>query len=317
MYLDLWKFIHGHLTDNDSVILMVVVDVKGSSPGRAGFKMAVAEKGEITGSIGGGVMEYNMVELARKKLKENISQPFIKRQVHVPDAREDSSGLLCAGEQTQAFIPLTAKNLATIWEIINCVEKGDSGVLKISPEEFRFIKYPVEPVSAFNSENENWDYTEEVGLKETIYIFGAGHVSVPLSQVLRMLDFRVVVFDDRDNLSTFNSNHFAHRKQVIDYADVSGLVPEGPWSYAAIMSFAHKSDRLILGQLLHKKLKYLGMIGSKNKVRTTFDSLREDGFTEEDFARVDSPIGIPISSQTPAEIAVSIAASIIQIKNEK
>ena len=81
------------------------------------------------------------------------------------------------------------------------------------------------------------------------------------------------------------------------------------------MSFGHKFDQIILKQLLPKKLKYLGMIGSKHKVHSIYDSLRESGFTDSDFERVDSPIGISIKSQTPAEIAISIAAKIIQIKN--
>ena len=81
------------------------------------------------------------------------------------------------------------------------------------------------------------------------------------------------------------------------------------------MSFGHKFDQIILKQLLPKKLKYLGMIGSKHKVQSIYDNLRELGFTNDDFARVDSPIGLSIKSQTPAEIAISIAAKVIQVRN--
>jgi xanthine dehydrogenase accessory factor len=129
-----------------------------------------------------------------------------------------------------------------------------------------------------------------------------------------MLDFRVVVYDNRKELSTFAANTFANQKEIIDYLNVSHLVTEGENSYVAIMSFGHKFDQIILKQLLPKKLKYLGMIGSKHKVQSIYDSLREFDFTDIDFARIDSPIGVSIKSQTPVEIAISIAAKIIDTR---
>ncbi len=319
MYSDLWNFIHDHLLRNERVVLMVVLDVKGSSPGRAGFKMAVAGNHDICGSIGGGVMEYNMVELALRMISDNKTAPVIKRQIHLPDSENDKSGLICSGEQTQALIPLSSTDREIIKKINECLSTGEKGILKISPGEFSFMKdASLEgTVSAFCNNDAEWGYSEELGLKDNIYIFGAGHISLPLSQIMRMLDFRVIVYDDREGLTTFNANNFAHRKKVIDYNNIAGLIPEASGNYAAIMSFAHKSDKLILSQLLPVKLSYLGMIGSKSKVQKIFDTLREEGYNDDDLARVDSPIGISINSQTPAEIAVSIAAKIIQTKNSK
>ena len=297
---------------------MVVIETKGSSPGKVGFKMAVAEDGSIAGSIGGGVMEYNMVELARKIVANKTSDSFIKRQIHNTETEHDKSGMICSGEQTHAFIPLYLSDHETINNIKESIDKGDEGLLTLSPSAISFEngkKLSDEPVASFINDQDNWEYKESIGLKDTVYVFGAGHISVPLSQVLRMLDFRVVVFDNRKELSTFTANTFAHQKQIVDYQKIAELVPEGENSYVAIMSFGHKFDQIILKQLLPKKLKYLGMIGSKHKVQSIYDSLRESGLTDADFARVDSPIGISINSQTPEEIAISIAAKIIIIRN--
>lgn len=315
--MDLWSFIYDQLNGKHRIILIVVIDCKGSSPGRVGFKMAVSENGDISGSIGGGVMEFNMVELGRKLVANVTSESIIKRQIHNSEAEFDKSGMICSGEQTHAFIPLTHSDLETIGQIRNCINIGEKGVIAIEPNSISFTKDDSqEIISSTRIDSPNsWEYKEQVGLKDTVYIFGAGHISLPLSQILRMLEFRVVVYDNRNDLSTYTANTFAHQKQIIDYHNIAGLVPESQNNYVAIMSFGHKFDQIILKQLLPKKLKYLGMIGSKNKVQSIYDSLRESGFTDSDFTRVDSPIGISIKSQTPAEIAISIAAKIIQVRN--
>jgi xanthine dehydrogenase accessory factor len=316
--MELWKFILTKLSESKKVMLIVVIDSKGSSPGRIGFKMAISEDKELSGSVGGGVMEYNMAELAKKMIINKSGEIFIKRQVHNPDAKKERSGLICAGEQTHAFIPLDKSALNTINEIIKCIENGNKGLFKITQSGFAFNENETSenPINCIIESDKRWEYSELIGLKETLYIFGAGHVSLPLSHLFRMLDFKVEVFDDRDDLSTFKSNIYSHKKQIIDYENSDEFVSDGRNSYAVIMTVGHKSDELVLKKLLRKNLKYLGMIGSKNKVANIFTSLKDKGFSEDELLKVDAPIGLSINSQTPAEIAVSIAAKIIQVKNK-
>lgn len=315
--MDIWSFVLSKLLEKKNVVMIAVIECNGSCPGKVGFKMMVADDGAITGSVGGGVMEYNMVELARRRLKENQHDFLVKKQIHDPEAELDKSGMICSGEQTHAFVTVSIKDIDTISLIKKCLDKGEKGLLVIDHNGIDFNKETQQEAKfVLKSDDEKkWKYTEVIGLKDTIYIFGAGHISVPLSQILRLLDFRVVVYDNRKELSTFEANSFANHKEVVDYHKVVPLVPEGMNSYVAIMSFGHKFDQVILKQMLSKQLKYLGMIGSKSKVQSIYDSLREYGFTDSDFAGVDSPIGLPIKSQTPAEIAVSIAAKIVQVRN--
>jgi len=315
--MKLWDFIYDHLADRQRVFLIVVIDTEGSSPGRVGFKMAVAEGGDFSGSIGGGIMEFNMVELARKMYRENQFEIIIRRQVHNPESEHDKSGMICSGEQTQVFIPLSSADFATLTQLRQGIDNGEKGIITISNAGLCFAgneSQEKQIISAFK-DNNKWNYSEQIGLADTVYIFGAGHISVPLSQILRMLNFRVAVFDDRTDLSTFNANIFAHKKEVIDYKNAASWVPEGNNSYVAIMTFGHRSDGTVLRQMLPKKLKYLGMIGSKSKVGVLFDTLRQEGFSDESLARVNSPIGLINGNQTPEEIAVSIAAMIIQVRN--
>ena len=313
----IWNFIQKEIERNNTVALITVVERNGSSPGIVGFKMAVSESGAMEGSIGGGVMEYNMVELAKKEAKKGTQASFIKRQIHNPDAGADKSGLICSGEQTHAFIFINASHLNIIKEIVEHLEKGENGLLQLSNKGIYFNtkEKSSSQIQYAYIDDTNWEYKEQIGLKDIVYIFGAGHVSVPLSQVCRMLDFKVVILDDRKDLSTFENNQFAHQKKIIDFKKIDGIVPEGNNSYAVIMTVGHKSDATVLKQLVGKNLKYLGMIGSKNKVKNIYDSLIAEGIAMCELEKVDSPIGLSIQSKTIAEIAVSIAAKIVQVRN--
>jgi xanthine dehydrogenase accessory factor len=280
--------------------------------------MAISENDALFGSIGGGVMEYNMAELAKKKIKEKEPKAFLKRQIHNPDAGENKSGLVCSGEQNHLFFPLNKNHFAVIEQIKNTLEKGDNGYVTISPENFSFAKNENNDyINDLSFNPDVWEYSELIGLKDTLYIFGAGHVSLPLSQLFRMLDFKVIVYDNRKDLSTYINNQWAHRKEIIDYEQSGQFVIQGKHSYAVIMTMGHKWDETVLKELLPLNLKYLGMIGSKNKVHTIFESMKQQGFLEELLRTVDAPVGIPINSQTTAEIAVSIAGAIIKTRNKE
>ena len=154
-------------------------------------------------------------------------------------------------------------------------------------------------------------------MPDTLYVFGGGHVGLALSKIFSNLNFKTVLFDNRSELNTFNENRFANEKHIVDYRSVADLVPEGFNVYVVIVTFAHKSDEQVLEQMLPKNVKYLGAMGSDKKIKTIFDHLTEKGYTKEQLSKVHAPIGLPINSETPAEIAISIAAEIIAVKNGK
>jgi len=311
--MKIWDFIHSRLKNNIDIVLLLVIDNQGSSPGRKGFKMALAEDGEMEGSIGGGLMEFNMVEMAKKQLLRSDGI-FLKRQKHSAENHPDSSGMICSGSQVIAFYPINASQLS----LIEKIKDAKGGELHFDEKGFRFVdevssdqKY----VSTLNKED-SWLLTEQLGLEDYLYIFGSGHVSVAVSQLFRLLDFEVVVLDNRDeNLPTFIGNQYASSKQIIDFDEAAQYIPEGDNIYVVIMTFSHNSDQKVLRLLIDKKIKYLGMMASKKKRASIYKQLNEEGISSEQLSHVDSPIGIQINSQTPAEIAVSIAAKIISVKN--
>ncbi len=312
-----WKHLLSKLRDNQNVYLITVIENKGSSPGRKGFKMVVAEDGFIFGSIGGGVMEFSLVEEVRKLLQNEEYKVFLKKQIH-RGHKEDGSGMICSGEQTVVFHPLNARYLSTVERILHCLQGNTKGALVLTPTSISFS----EEVLVDNFECEissalDWVFKEQLGFISTLYIVGGGHVSVAVSELFVTLGFHVVVFDDRENLNTLELNKSAHNKKIIDFLEVANYIAEGPESYVAIMTNRYIDDKLVLSQLIRNNYAYLGVLGSKAKLKTMWNALQKEGFTETEISNVHGPIGLPIKSQTPDEIAISIAAEIIGIRNKK
>ena len=148
----------------------------------------------------------------------------------------------------------------------------------------------------------------------SLIICGGGHVAKEAAALASRLDFTVTVFDDRADLA--NRERFPTAQSVIcDSYDNLGSYLQPDACYVVVTP-DHKADLQCVSTTLPTKYRYLGMIGSKRKVAATFENLRKAGFTEEKIETIFAPIGLPIGAATPAEIAISILAEIIQEKNK-
>ena len=163
----------------------------------------------------------------------------------------------------------------------------------------------------------NWCYREQLGFRDHVTIVGGGHVSLALSRVLAALEFAVTVLDDRSDLPTLAANDAAQHRHVIDYDALAAAVPPGPHRYVVVMTVGYRTDALALRQLLGRPYRYLGVMGSAAKVAELRSGLLADGFSGEIVAGLRGPIGLPIASQTPEEIAISIAAELIQVRHSE
>lgn len=312
--LEIWQFALEKLQQNQSVTLLLVAESSGSSPGKQGFKMAIAGD-EICGSIGGGVMEVSLVEFAKDK-KQKIKGKVIE-QVHRKNV-PNSSGMICSGRQTVILKELTKEDLETIQEIINCLKNGKSAFIKLTENSLQAID-----VNEFTSKcsfqklgEHSFIYQEKLGYKNQLYIIGGGHCALALSELMSKLDFYITVFDDRPNLNTLEKNKFAHRLEVIEsYGKVDELIDSDSSTYVVVMTLGYKFDEIVIRRLFDKKFKYFGVLGSKAKMKTLLKTLEKEGFDKKELAKINTPIGLPINSHTPEEIAVSIAAEIIAVKN--
>ena len=309
--MDIWHYILSKLSSNINTYLLCVVKSEGSSPGRAGFKMAVAADGSFCGTVGGGVMEFKMVEKVKDLLDRQIHSLFLQEQYHDKIHSKNQSGMICSGSQIIAFVPLFVKDIDLINNLINT----DNSTLIISETGITASSIAAGGF-AFTSDTE-WQYSESIHQKPVIHIIGGGHCSLALSQLMNFLGFYIHLYDDREQLNTMEDNIYANEKHIVQYSNISDTIQLNNSDYLVIMTIGYRTDKIVLKQLIHKPVKYLGLLGSVQKIETLFTELKNEGLSEQLISIVHAPIGINIESKTTPEIAVSIAAEIIRIRNQQ
>ncbi|MFK8101073.1 MAG: XdhC family protein [Saprospiraceae bacterium] len=312
-----WKFLAQKLAQQIPCLLILVAESHGSSPGRQGFKMVVAADETICGSIGGGIMEHKLVEKAKSLLQREEQKFIFQQQVHHKRAATNQSGLICSGEQSVLFIPFFTTTIVS--QVLAAYEQAQPILLTIKPQAIECHALKTTQEISFQYQfttSEDWIYQEWLPYQDTIHIIGAGHVGLALSRQMKLLNFRVKLYDDRTGLNTFQENDAATEKRIIDYAKIATEIPADPKAFVVIMSFGYRSDKLILRALYQHQFRYLGIMGSDYKLKQLYESYAEEGIPAAALAKIHAPVGLKIYSKTPAEIAVSIAAQIIQIKNK-
>ena len=161
------------------------------------------------------------------------------------------------------------------------------------------------------------DFFVEIYVKNPqLIILGGGHVSQPVAKIGKMLGFHVTVMDDREEFVTKERFPDADRLIQGTYEEIPEKIPVYENAYYVIVTRGHLGDSASARQILKRPYVYLGMIGSRNKVKLTREKLLREGFTEDQLNTIHAPIGLPIGGHMPAEIAVSITAEIVQEKNK-
>jgi len=148
-----------------------------------------------------------------------------------------------------------------------------------------------------------------------LIVVGAGHIAVPLVRIAKVLDFHVTVIDDR--LLYANRERFPDADEVLtgDMAQMLKEMTLTPSCYIVLITRGHAYDEPCLRNIIHSKAKYIGMIGSRRRIKACFQRFRdEEKVTEEAIERIYAPIGLDIATETPAEIAVSILGEVIKIR---
>ncbi|GAA4332080.1 XdhC family protein [Flaviaesturariibacter amylovorans] len=316
--MNTWHFIHGKLEVGIPVLLLWVLESEGSSPGRRGFKMAVSADGAITGSIGGGIMEHKLVEKARALLQAGLGDILLQRQYHDKEHSRDQSGLICSGSQLVAFVPIGPEKEALVNSLLEAYAGHHDTRIRLSPGGFALepAGHPSGSHFAYRDDTD-WSYSERLDQRPVIHIIGGGHVGLALSQQMTLLGFYIRIYDNRPELNTFAGNTHAQERVVADYETIDALIGDRPDDYVVIMTFGYRDDKTVFRRLLGRKYAYLGMMGSESKVLTLMRELQQEGISPEAWQHCFIPVGLPIYSKTPAEIAVSIAAEIIREKNRE
>lgn len=328
------------LAAGENIALVTVVATMGSTPGKAGYKMLVFGAGRDTvGTVGGGLIEAEMIEQAGRMLAGSGSRVF---RFELGDTPNDEKGI-CGGS-VELLVETFDKDALPLFNDLAAVAAGDerSVLLSIIPPDKLSRKILVEDVGqvaevagaglsqevvsaikdvaaagqgAVKVSADGVDaFIESVAQPPRVVIFGAGHLSYYIAEYAKLVGFRVTVYDDRRKYA--NRERFADADNIIveDFGRVLGNVQIDARSYVVIVTRGHKFDEVVLEQALKTEARYIGMIGSKRKTRTILDKLRQKGLSDEALGKVYSPIGLSIGAVTPEEIALSIVCELVKIR---
>jgi len=335
------------LQRGEDLILARVVSGKGSTPRTAGARMIILKGGRIEGTIGGGLVEATAMKESARLYGEKLSA------VTAMDMTADDvagADMICGGrlEFLCEYIEACDETTRTFDKIkedqrlyrknVLCTEliRHGAGLKTIN----RFLIYQQgvheeAPVSASLLEalREAAGTLSGSGLividgmrfcldviesMESLYLFGAGHVAKEVAELALHVGFRTIILDDREEFANEKRFPIPAEVRVIDsFTGCFDSLVVDEESYMVILTRGHMHDRIVLEQALRTRAGYIGMIGSKRKRDTIYKALLSEGFTDEDLKRVRCPIGLPIDTETPEEIAVSIVGELIQARARK
>lgn len=335
----------GLLEKGQGFALATIVEQARSAPRSAGARMVIRKDGAVIGTVGGGALEARVQKIAAEVMTDRKAA-LVSFDLTAGDS--SGMGMICGGEVSVLIDYVDAgdpaclilyRKLAAVLErserawlvtLLPSEKDGRSGrtflmradgeVAGISgdvAEGLHDLLDEVRDCRAFTFLKERRVVIDSLGNRGTALIFGAGHVGRSLVPVLSSVEFRTVILDDRREFA--NRERFDCADQIVhldSFEDAFKEVTVDEQSYVVIITRGHLHDRTVLGQALRTKAAYIGLIGSRTKRDVTFRALLDEGFAEVDLERVHSPIGLSIKAETPAEIAVSIAAELIRIRAE-
>ena len=318
------KTMKTHLNRGESLVLVTVIASSGATPRGAGARMLIGKSGRLCGTIGGGAVEYRSQQIAAQVLNEGTS---LGHDFTLTKDDVQNLGMICGGACNVYFHYLPAGDAHTItlcdtaeeqfkkgtdlWLLTEIGEDGrmglyapDLGLWGIrAPQELRLSRHPERIGNLF---------AEQINTSGKVFVFGGGHVAQELAPVLAHVGFRCVVMDDRPEFT--KKELFPGAEDVIlgDLQKISDYMTIGENDYVCVMTRGHAYDTVVQAQVLRCRPAYCGVIGSAMKAAGVRKTLKEEyGLAEEELDLVTTPIGLNIKGETPAEIAISIAAQMI------
>jgi xanthine dehydrogenase accessory factor len=331
--MDVYDAVGNYLDQGKCGVLATVVKKTGATPQVAGAKIFIGEDGKIFGTVGGGCVEAEVWQEAKKTLKTKEAR-ILHYALNGNDV--ENEGMICGGNIDVFLEPVFEKYCDVYSKIMHFQKRGKRAmsITRFGNGDFSktLLTMSGEVIGDPADDTKNVDETlfhkkepmvldgriiEPVVLTSTVYIYGAGHISQFIAQFAKAVDFNVVVMDDREQFA--NRERFPQADEIIidEFDNIPKYRDDGGEEYSVIVTRGHKHDALVLEQVLNGDNRYVGMIGSKRKISMVFDYLEEKGFDPELLKSVHAPIGIEINSETPQEIALSIVAELVKVRGEE
>ncbi len=330
------------LEENTSVVWATVVSQEGSAPRGSGSRMLLGKDGTTLGSIGGGRLEGEAIKAAGVHLKEKGAELLT---FSLSGQEVAAAGMICGGNVRIYLETISTDALPFLKELstsfsrlegvlfLTAIRKTPAGfnhshllwaggkvvageltIPSAVADHLPSVERGRVPVFFPLTGEENQIYIEPIELPNVLHIFGGGHISLDVAWIAHRLGDTIVVVDDRKEFANQERFPMAARVRAQPFDAALEEMTFGTHDDVVIVTRGHIHDLDILRSTLKSCPRYVGMIGSRRKNRMIFEKLLEEGVSKERLDQVHAPIGLDIQAETPAEIAVSIVAELIQVR---
>ena len=280
--VDLFRKLSERIKENRPSILITITRTRGATPGKTGFKILIGEEGRIAGTIGGGAVEFHAIDKCKELIKSNST--YYNEIIQLVDNDKGQGEKVNLKKENDLSLSGITKIVLPAW----C-----GGEVELFYEIYK---------------NQN-----------ILYIFGAGHVGAAVSGLAVKHGFYVELFDNRkDILDALPENSYS-QKHLIEYPPASFDYQLDQKGYVLIVTQSHRHDLPMLEFILkdYPGIKYIGMIGSKLKVKECILFLKDKYGEDISFDNLYAPVGIDIGGDTPVDISLAILAELFAVINNK
>jgi xanthine dehydrogenase accessory factor len=341
MNTNLYSKLYQTLKVGKGAVLIRIVRREGSAPRGVGSACMIDADGILSGSIGGGLLEYRAIEKAKVLLEKRVTSLCT---ITMTAKEIEKEGMICGGRVELFLEPILPEDNAAVemfGTIVELVENGSSATLitrvsdgthALAPDNRMLVKkdgsviggipcvkLPDHAIRANLVEPSGTDtalFLEPIVQNPELLLFGGGHIATFISPIAKMIGFRVSVFDDRSDFA--NRERFPEADEIyaVSYGEAFEKIAITGSSYIVIVTRGHAGDKDVLDLVLKSGVSpaYIGMIGSVRKRDALYLAMMENGTSKQALSGIHSPIGLDIGAQTPEEIAISIIAEIIRVK---
>jgi xanthine dehydrogenase accessory factor len=343
---------HGVIDDLDSlagdnaVALATLVAASGSTSKKVGAKMVVGESGRLVGGVTiGGCVDAQVIEAAdaiinsggRRLLSISLDDdeafeigltcggtvdvlleriaPRHGRDV-IAAAHRAANELLASGHAAVIATPLDGAAAALVVTETG-VRHGSLGEASLDDAVASMTSEVLRGGSRVETIGDHRVFLDRLAPPMTLVIVGAGQIAMSLTRMARELDMRTVVVDGRERYATPERFPDADEIRIGMPSDIVGQIVPNQRVAVALVAHDYKYDLPVLRQMLRAPVGYIGMLGSKKRGAAVRALLREEGFTDDELARVHTPIGLDLGGKSPPEVALSILAEVVAVRSGK
>ena len=300
------------LKEKRKVALATVISTWGSAPRPVGGQMAIDSNGEIIGSVSGGCIEGAVINEGINSINDG------KLRIKDYGISNDMAwevGLACGGELKILIQPLNLEDEIVYSIVENIKNREPTKILINCLTGSRHIDNSIiNQISYYDKIKE--EFIHVIDPKPRLFIVGAVHIAQALISLAKIADFEIVLIDPRDHFAT--EDRFPNCKIINEWPDtaLSNFILDKA-THLVTLTHDPKIDDPALIYTLKKDIGYIGSLGSKKTHNKRCERLIDIGFCQSDISKIHGPIGLNIKAKTPAEIAVSIMAEIINFRRSK